>query len=610
MGQCRSRELDLTHLNQQLGAEHINIEDWCGGQRGWSLPLDSLPSYADEIGPRHLPFDPDLTCINAVPAPWPLSLCGTTLFAKTIVDIAHEAWATDDADRLSAKYPLHRTTPWWGWYEHATLEYVCSILSVADEIKAFKNVALRLLARIQPFRNGDVFGTAEQVMRKLQGVTMQLSADLCPQLLQWRTDNPVATARLAAEIPPAIDPNLSQRAVCPLFGDAFAEHFLRLHANLAGGRGLVRYIDVETGEFGGNQCSLHPLQHMLAWMANEVQPYFKNLTQRLERLFKASDCLGIKDVASKTSDRMVAKMKWDNRRRPFAAQFNKDVNRTAIECLDADALVRIFGVLRDNVRLMGVKNTYALSDEEATEEHGGFMQILVNFVFEPVHYEARLVPAVSFYYLTDSFAADDPRRDNFFVRVRASDRNSYSHMQRGHNDAARHDARYISATLSDEEYRALPERREQRVRSEADSRAAFNVLDANPLLSSAAPVLAEADRSLYTHFHREARHVVPGDPLTYADLVALAGPHVRDGSLDRLFGVDLLRAAVGVLGIRDDAVRLIGEIQLHLPYFLEQRKKTHLWFKINRCPPNTIGLGNLQKAVSYTHLTLPTIYSV
>ena len=33
---------------------------------------------------------------------------------------------------------------------------------------------------------------------------------------------------------------------------------------------------------------------------------------------------------------------------------------------------------------------------------------------------------------------------------------------------------------------------------------------------------------------------------------------------------------------KSDAVGLVAELQLHLPYYVEQRKKTHLWFKLLR----------------------------
>lgn len=38
-------------------------------------------------------------------------------------------------------------------------------------------------------------------------------------------------------------------------------------------------------------------------------------------------------------------------------------------------------------------------------------------------------------------------------------------------------------------------------------------------------------------------------------------------------------------GLGSQPITLIAEIQLHLQYYLEQRKKTHLWFKIQRCVP-------------------------
>ena len=33
-------------------------------------------------------------------------------------------------------------------------------------------------------------------------------------------------------------------------------------------------------------------------------------------------------------------------------------------------------------------------------------------------------------------------------------------------------------------------------------------------------------------------------------------------------------------GLASEPVRMVVEVQLHLDYFLEQRKKTHLWFKV------------------------------
>ena len=35
-------------------------------------------------------------------------------------------------------------------------------------------------------------------------------------------------------------------------------------------------------------------------------------------------------------------------------------------------------------------------------------------------------------------------------------------------------------------------------------------------------------------------------------------------------------------GLASEPVRMVVEVQLHLDYFLEQRKKTHLWFKVLR----------------------------
>ena len=45
--------------------------------------------------------------------------------------------------------------------------------------------------------------------------------------------------------------------------------------------------------------------------------------------------------------------------------------------------------------------------------------------------------------------------------------------------------------------------------------------------------------------------------------------------------VDLLRS-LGSNELAKVPVRLVVEIQLHLDYYIEARKKTHLWFKVAR----------------------------
>ena len=81
-----------------------------------------------------------------------------------------------------------------------------------------------------------------------------------------------------------------------------------------------------------------------------------------------------------------------------------------------------------------------------------------------------------------------------------------------------------------------------------------------------------------------------GMPLTYAAMAAspkfdAAVERACEANGGRQYGSYIRRAAKlfsTLSGLGPEPIKFICEIQLHLDYYLEQRKKTHLWFKILR----------------------------
>jgi hypothetical protein len=82
-------------------------------------------------------------------------------------------------------------------------------------------------------------------------------------------------------------------------------------------------------------------------------------------------------------------------------------------------------------------------------------------------------------------------------------------------------------------------------------------------------------------------------PLTYGDMLDAEGgalfERAVESAMDANGGMQYrsyIRQAASLFdaisGLREEPIRMVCELQLHLSWFLEQRKKTHLWFKILR----------------------------
>lgn len=109
-------------------------------------------------------------------------------------------------------------------------------------------------------------------------------------------------------------------------------------------------------------------------------------------------------------------------------------------------------------------------------------------------------------------------------------------------------------------------------------------------------------------------------PLTYGELVKSIGfqdavESIRalskaGNSVGNTFekAVALFRVMAGeeaggeVVSLADEPVRLVVEIQLHLQHYIAERKKTHLWFKVDRADR----LEHLQRDCAAYRNTLPS----
>ena len=236
-------------------------------------PADTGTKLELALGPLHMPFDPTLRCPDLIDnwrqrsaAMGPGSERGSYscsesfvtcagcpqhapatdfMDAKAIVALAHLSWAATYTRMGAVIDSIHQPDlngatkhPLWGslfksfgWNDNATLVYLCSVLPVAHQNKAYKSIALRLLGRIGL---GDHLGTPEDlVMLKLQAVAEKLTKSLCPTLLAHRAQQGLAaTLGDGIQVPSALHGHhriaasaLSQKGHLALFDGAIAEHF-------------------------------------------------------------------------------------------------------------------------------------------------------------------------------------------------------------------------------------------------------------------------------------------------------------------------------------------------------------------------------------------------
>ena len=120
----------------------------------------------------------------------------------------------------------------------------------------------------------------------------------------------------------------------------------------------------------------------------------------------------------------------------------------------------------------------------------------------------------------------------------------------------------------------------------------FRVLRVKNTFASCDPLETYGMQQILVNVLLEPKRPGTDEALTYGDMVASKGfrravESAAQANPGAMYSAYVRQSAAlfrGQPGLRfaDEPIRMVVELQLHLEYYLAQRKKTHLWFKILR----------------------------
>eukprot|EP00040_Diaphanoeca_grandis_P019842 m.105100 g.105100 ORF g.105100 m.105100 type:complete len:525 (+) comp27620_c0_seq4:193-1767(+) len=289
------------------------------------------------------------------------------------------------------------------WQSVATVVYIQYCLCYAHRIPSLKNIALRLIARANAkftYQLGAPLDNRKELLGLLKVPAEARQRDLKPDMLRYRKENQLHTilgSKIVLDDDAKTMSKLTQKDRLAIFSQNVVGKINLFLGSLSTGiAGLTQQDGM--GDYD-NQ-----LMAMMVIVAEYINEYFVAQTAYLEETSikrgmpdaitaSARKMINgtitkpkIKGAPPKTYGRMFNKGQYDyadKHQYPSpSAQYNKDIIRIAVETATPSELVNVFEEIKRDFKVVGIKNPFTQTDEEAATA-SGLEMILLNVEFTP-----------------------------------------------------------------------------------------------------------------------------------------------------------------------------------------------------------------------------------